>query len=209
MYNVKDICILCCFLWCYKWQTKINVSRTLFSERWCESRHGKGGHRGICGLCIHAVWSELSLTAYTFIKHYKIYLCIEIYQNIIGSNTDSSVSLDDSNSFSSTLGNSFHSSRKRIFRKFLRKFSYLSWKDMVCVLIRIASSKQFYWVHSTCHYCIEDQNDFPKLTQFASWFGVMIDPQRLELPMSRLYFHGPKDVRVIEVFLYLYMIVKT
>ena len=30
----------------------------------------------------------------------------------------------------------------------------------------------------------------------------MINPQWLELPMSRTNFHGPKDVRVIEVRLY-------
>ena len=31
----------------------------------------------------------------------------------------------------------------------------------------------------------------------------MINPQWLELPMSRTNFHGPKDVRAIEVRLYL------
>ena len=30
----------------------------------------------------------------------------------------------------------------------------------------------------------------------------MINPQWLELPMSRTNFHGPKDVRAIEVRLY-------
>ena len=30
----------------------------------------------------------------------------------------------------------------------------------------------------------------------------MINPQRLELPMPRTNFHGPKDVRAIEVRLY-------
>ena len=30
----------------------------------------------------------------------------------------------------------------------------------------------------------------------------MINPQWLELPMSRTNFHGPKDVRAIEVQLY-------
>ena len=32
----------------------------------------------------------------------------------------------------------------------------------------------------------------------------MINPQWLELPMSRMNFHGPKDVRAIEVRLYKY-----
>ena len=31
----------------------------------------------------------------------------------------------------------------------------------------------------------------------------MINPQWLELPMSRTNFHGPKDVRAIEVRLYM------
>ena len=30
----------------------------------------------------------------------------------------------------------------------------------------------------------------------------MINPQWLELPMSRMNFHGPKDIRAIEVRLY-------
>ena len=34
----------------------------------------------------------------------------------------------------------------------------------------------------------------------------MINPQWLELPMSRTNFHGPKDVRVIEVRLCVYYI---
>ena len=34
----------------------------------------------------------------------------------------------------------------------------------------------------------------------------MINPQWLELPMSRTNFHGPKDVRAIEVRLYYAMI---
>ena len=31
----------------------------------------------------------------------------------------------------------------------------------------------------------------------------MINPQWLELPMSRMNFHGPKGVRAIEVLLYI------
>ena len=37
----------------------------------------------------------------------------------------------------------------------------------------------------------------PKLSPFAFW--RLINPQWLELPMSRTNFHGPKDVRAIEV----------
>ena len=46
---------------------------------------------------------------------------------------------------------------------------------------------------------IEDQTDFPK---FDFWPGAMFNPQWLELPMSRMNFHGPKDFRAIEVLLW-------
>ena len=58
-------------------------------------------------------------------------------------------------------------------------------------------------MHSTYNHCVENRKDFPKLSLFASWTGVMINPQWLELPMSRTNFHGPKDVRAIEVRLYM------
>ena len=43
---------------------------------------------------------------------------------------------------------------------------------------------------------------FPKLSPFASWPGCMINPQSLDLPMSRINFHAPKDVRATEVLLF-------
>ena len=52
---------------------------------------------------------------------------------------------------------------------------------------------------------VENWKDFTKLSLFASWNGAMINPQWLELPMSRTNFHGPKDVRAIEVQLYMQM----
>ena len=54
----------------------------------------------------------------------------------------------------------------------------------------------------TYNYCVENRKDFPKLSLFASWTGAMINPQWLELAMSQTNFHGPKDVRAIEVRLY-------
>ena len=74
---------------------------------------------------------------------------------------------------------------------------------MLYVLIRIASSRRFYWVHSTYHFCIEDLKYFRKLSPLAPWPGAMINPQRFELPMSRTNLHGPKDVRAVEVWLYI------
>ena len=41
--------------------------------------------------------------------------------------------------------------------------------------------------------------DFPELAIFASRPGAMINLHWLELPMARTLFHGPKDVRAIEV----------
>ena len=52
------------------------------------------------------------------------------------------------------------------------------------------------------HYCIEGRKDVPKLSSFASWPGIMINPQWLELPMSRANFNGPDEVRVIKDLLY-------
>ena len=44
--------------------------------------------------------------------------------------------------------------------------------------------------------------DFPELATFASRPGTMINLHWLELPMARTIFHGPKDVRAIDVRLY-------
>ena len=52
--------------------------------------------------------------------------------------------------FFQSLQNSFNSSRKQIFRDF---FSILSWNCMLCVLIRIASSRG---VHLIYNHCVEN-----------------------------------------------------
>ena len=48
---------------------------------------------------------------------------------------------------------------------------------------------------------MEDKKTFPILSPFISWAGAMINPQGLKLPMSRINFYRPKDVRAIEVLL--------
>ena len=63
------------------------------------------------------------------------------------------------------------SSRKQILREI-----FLFYHEIVC-----------------CVYSLE--------SPFASWPGAMIKSHWLELPISRTYFHGPKDVRAIEVWL--------
>ena len=76
-------------------------------------------------------------------------------------------------------------------------------KYMLCVLIRIASRRRFLWVHTINHYYIEDRKNTPKLYPFASWHGSLINPQLLELLMSRTNSHSHKNVRAIEVRLYI------
>ena len=72
---------------------------------------------------------------------------------------------------------------------------------MLCVLIRIASSSLMSTlnIQLLCRKSI----GFPELAIFASWSGAMINLQWRELPMSRTNFLGPKDVRAIEVRLYI------
>ena len=45
-----------------------------------------------------------------------------------------------------------------------------------------------------------------KYPYFATFPGVMINTHKLELPLSRTYFSGPKGVRVIENLPYMYII---
>ena len=80
----------------------------------------------------------------------------------------------------------------------------LSWKCILCVLIRTASSRRYLSEHSTYHYFIEDRKEIPEESPFASWYVAVINPQWFELPMSRTNFHGHKDIRAIEVRLYVW-----
>ena len=52
---------------------------------------------------------------------------------------------------------------------------------------------------STLNIIIEDLKDIPKSSPFASLPGAMINPQWLELPMSRIISYGPEHVQAIEV----------
>ena len=53
------------------------------------------------------------------------------------------------------------------------------------------------------YHCFVDQKEMSKLFPFAFWPGERINHLWLELPMSRTNFHDPKDVRAVEVWLYL------
>ena len=92
-----------------------------------------------------------------------------------------------------------NSSRKQIFRDF-----FLFYHEIVCCVYSLlieAILMSTLNIQSLCR----NRKDFLKLSQFASWTGAMINPQWLELSMSRTNFQGPKDVRAIEVRLYYYI----
>ena len=75
-----------------------------------------------------------------FAAMFKQEVAFLVQYNLNGSNPDGSFTVDDSNSFFQSLQNPSNSSRKQIFRDF---FLILSWNCLLCVLIRIASSRRF------------------------------------------------------------------
>ena len=88
--------------------------------------------------------------------------------------------------------------------KYLGKCSYVImklyvvctyWKPLIEAYIMSTLNKPLFYRRS-------NEKNFPKLSPFASWPGVMIKPQWLDLSISRTNFHGPNDVRCIEVRLY-------
>ena len=87
--------------------------------------------------------------------------------------------------------------------KYLGKFSYFIMK--LYVMYSLESPHQGNSNEYTQHTIIvkEMKKKIPKLSLFASWSDTIINPQWLELPMSRKIFCGPKDVRAIEVWLIL------
>ena len=100
------------------------------------------------------------------------------------SNTDGSFTVPNSNSFLSP----YEILPIAQENKYLGIF-FLFYHEIVCCVYSLESP----------HCCVENQNYFIKLSLFASWLGSMINPQWLELHMSRTIFYGPKDVRAIEV----------
>ena len=121
---------------------------------------------------------------------------MHLQSNLNSSIADGSFSKANSNSFLSPY-EILQSSRKQIVREIFLFYHEILW--FVYSLETPHRDGRLYIVA----YCVEDRKDFPKLSQFASWPGAMINPQWLELPISRTNFHGPKDVRVIEARLYI------
>ena len=56
-----------------------------------------------------------------------------------------------------------------------------------------------YMLHTSTE--LKFRKDFPNLSLIVSRPGAMINPQWLELLISRINFHGPKDVQAIKVLL--------
>ena len=90
--------------------------------------------------------------------------------------------------------NSPTSSRKQIFREV-----FLFYHEIVCCMDSLELPYRGNSNEYTQHTIIVNEikkkkKKIPKLSLFASWPGTMINPQWLELPMSRTIFYGPKDV---------------
>ena len=70
----------------------------------------------------------------------------------------------------------------------------------VCSLESLIDAILISTLNIPLHVLLDDIKDFPKLSQFASWPGAMINSIART---TRLWNnHGPKDVRAIEVRLY-------
>ena len=143
---------------------------------------------------------ELTLTIAAFSVSPDIFysFILQVQYNLNGSNTDGSFTLDDSNSFQS-LQNPSNSSRKQIFWDF---FPYFIMELYVVCIHKNRLIEAILMSTLNIQSLCRQLKKFPKLSLFASWTGAMINPQWLELPMSRTNFHGPKDVRAIDVRLY-------
>ena len=124
---------------------------------------------------------------------------LSLQSSLDGSNTDGSFTMANSNSFLSPYEILPIAQEKIIFKEI-----FLFYREIVCCAYSLESPRRGDSNEYTPYnHCVENRKDFPKLSLFASWTGAMINLQWLELPMSRTNFPGPKDVRAIEVRLYL------
>ena len=119
---------------------------------------------------------------------------MQIQWNLNSSNTDGSFIMANSDSFLSP--NEILPLAQE--NKYLGKFSYFIMKLYVVCTDWWGDSNE-YTQHTII---VKEIIEIPELSLFASWPGTMINPQWLEVPMSRTIFYGPKDVRAIEVRLY-------
>ena len=75
---------------------------------------------------------------------------------------------------------------------------FLFYHEIVCCVYSLESPDQGNSNEYTQHTII-----VKKIKNNPSWPGIMINPQWLELPMSRIIFCAPKDVQAIENQLYM------
>ena len=110
--------------------------------------------------------------------------------NLDDSNTDGSFTLNDSNSFLSP-DEVLPIAQEN---KYLGKLSYFIMKLYMYVVCLM----------STQHTVVVQKIKKTSVNYhyFASWPSAMINPQWLELLISRINFHGPEDVRATEILLY-------
>ena len=114
--------------------------------------------------------------------------------NLNNSNTHGSFTWDDSLIFES-LGNSSNNSGN----KYLWKFYHFILKLYVLCTHQNCLIEAILMIRHNIPLFYRSK-DFPKLSQFASWHGTILNPQWLKLPISQINFHGPKDVQAIEFF---------
>ena len=89
--------------------------------------------------------------------------------------------------------------------KYLGTFCHIDMKYIVvCWLYSLESPHRGDSNEYTQHTIIiwKVKNISLNYSPFASWPSARINPQWLELPISRTNFHGPKEVRAIKVWLY-------
>ena len=122
-------------------------------------------------------------------------LWIILLSNLNNSDTDGSLTMVNSNSFFESQRNSSDSSKNQVFRVI-----FFFYHEIVCCVNLI---EEILMSTYSVPLRVEDRKDVSKLSPFASRPGARINPQWLELPISRTNFQGPKDVRAIKVRLYI------
>ena len=111
-----------------------------------------------------------------------------IQLNLNNSNTDGSFIMANSNSFLSP----YEILPLAQENKYLEKI-FLFYHEIVCCVYSLESPHWGVSNEYTQHTIIvKEIKKAPKLSLFASWPGTMINPQWLELSMSRTFFMVPK-----------------
>ena len=119
-----------------------------------------------------------------------------IQSNLNSSNTDGSFTMANSNSFLSPYENLRLAQENKNLGKFL------FYHEIVCCVYSLESPYRGDSNEYTQHAIDVKEIKQKSLNYRYLLPDTMINPQWLELPKSRTIFYGPKDVRAIEVRLY-------